>query len=145
MSLEDLLREQIIYRVKSNHKAAIGLLKSASQDLKAANKLLETGDYNWSITIHYNSMLRSARALMADSGYRPSSVNGHIAVIRFLRERQKGSEWETCIIELDRLRRKRHELVYEEPEEATKKDAYDAKDWAEKFITLIETTIVVGK
>jgi uncharacterized protein (UPF0332 family) len=136
MALEDLLKERVIYKIRPDSRVALRLLERAKNDVATADRLLHAEDYDWAITIYYNSMLRSARALMSDIGYRPSSVNGHMAVIRFLRERQKGDEWDTVITELDRLRRKRHELVYEEPEEAAKEDAFNAKDWAGKFLAL---------
>jgi hypothetical protein len=41
--------------------------------------------FNWSLAISYNSMLLARRVLMFSRGYRPSSTESHVAVVRFLR------------------------------------------------------------
>ena len=145
VTLGDLLNEGAVHKIRPDRRAASRLLERARKDIGTADRLLDAEDYDWAITIYYNSMLRSARALMSDLGYRPSSVNGHVAVIRFLREKQRGDKWDIAITELDRLRRRRHELVYEEPEGAAKEDAFSAKDWAGKFLALTEVELSLRK
>jgi uncharacterized protein (UPF0332 family) len=58
-------------------------LRLAQRDAKTAQKMLLTEEYDWAFNIAYNSMLQSIRALMFSMGYRPSTRNSHIAVVRF--------------------------------------------------------------
>ena len=59
-------------------------------------------------------MLGAARALMLSGGYRPSSSEGHAAVVRFMEAVSRDGEMLRFTGILDRLRRKRHRVVYEE-------------------------------
>jgi uncharacterized protein (UPF0332 family) len=86
-------------------------------------------------------MLSSGRALMFSMGYRPSSTDGHVAVIRFLQIILGAEDSERMIMAMNRLRKKRHAIVYEEMGVASEDEARRAVCWAEEFVNKMEARI----
>lgn len=84
MSLDELLRDRIIHKVNPDQRLAGRALLRARRDIATAGTLIGNGEFDWSLAIAYNAMLSSGRALMFSRGYRPSSTEGHVAVVRFL-------------------------------------------------------------
>lgn len=82
-------------------------------------------------------MLGAARALMLSGGYRPSSSEGHVAVVRFMEAASSDGEMLRFTGILDRLRRKRHRVVYEEYDITTGNEAAQALEWAGSFVEKI--------
>jgi len=82
-------------------------------------------------------MLGAARALMLSGGYRPSSSEGHVAVVRFMEAVSSDGEMLRFTGILDRLRRKRHRVVYEEYDITSGDEAAQALEWAGGFVEKI--------
>ena len=99
--------------------------------------MLDNTEYDWSLTVSYTAMLGAARALMLSMGYRPSSSEGHVAVVRFMEAVSSDGEMLRFTGILDRLRRKRHRVVYEEYDVTTGDEAAQALEWARGFIDKI--------
>lgn len=107
--LDNLEKDGYLKRLSPNSKRVNNSLSLAQRDIDTAVKMLNNRDYDWAFNIAYNSMLQSVRALMFFQGYRPSSRNSHIAVVKFT-EIVLGKDYSIC---LDRMRRKRHRAVYD--------------------------------
>ena len=73
MSLDKLLRDRIVQRIKPNKKLARRNLKIASRDLNAAKHLLAEENYDWTLSIACNAMLQAGRALMFSKVFKPST------------------------------------------------------------------------
>jgi len=84
MSLELLLRDNLIREILPDAELARRTLTRTRRDLDTARTLVQNGDYDWALAIAYNAMLSAGRALMFNQGYRPSSTEGHVAVIKYL-------------------------------------------------------------
>jgi uncharacterized protein (UPF0332 family) len=84
MILEELLRSRIIRRIRPDRRLAVNSLTRARRDIDTARTLIENEKSDWSLAVSYNAMLLAGRALMFSRGYRPSSTEGHLAVVRFL-------------------------------------------------------------
>jgi len=138
MSLEELLRKGTVKRIAPNARLSGISLAKARRDIGASGTLYEKGEYDWSLAISYNAMLGAARALMYIRGYRPSSSDGHLAVIKFLEATPIDEETAKYTAIMDRLRKKRHRLVYEEYDVVTEKEARQALMWAEQFLERIK-------
>jgi uncharacterized protein (UPF0332 family) len=82
-------------------------------------------------------MLAAGRALMFDKGYRPSSTEGHLAVVQFLTIMLGAETGNRLVLIMNGMRKKRHRIVYEEMDIVSLKEAKQATDWAEEFIELI--------
>jgi uncharacterized protein (UPF0332 family) len=138
MSLEELLRDRIIEKIKANKNEAEKIFKLAKRDLKVAKNLFVRGDYDWALAVAYNAMLQSGRALMLKEGYRPFSQYKHVAVVRFVHEAFGKQIDEMTTYVFNKMRKKRHRVVYEEPDIVSKDEARQSIKWAEEFVEEME-------
>jgi len=137
MSLEELLRDNTIRRITPDTALATRTLKRTSRDIATAKTLIQNGDFDWALAIAYNAMLSAGRALMFNQGYRPSSTEGHVAVIKYLQV-VLGSETDNRLVTiLNGMRKKRHRIVYEEMDVVSEDEAKRAAKWAEEFVEKI--------
>ena len=137
MSLEELLRDNTIRRISPDTALATRALKRTSRDIATAKTLIQNGDFDWALAIAYNAMLSAGRALMFNQGYRPSSTEGHVAVIKYLQV-VLGSETDNRLVTiLNGMRKKRHRIVYEEMDVVSEDEAKRAVKWAEEFVEKI--------
>ena len=97
-------------------------------------------DLTWALTIAYHAMIRASRALMYSMGYLPTSKNAHKTVIEFTRL-SLGSEYETTVARFNRMRRKRHDFIYNSVNRTTQEEARiaikTAKTLARRIIDII--------
>jgi len=141
MSLEELLRSRIVRRTNPNPKLAVGALMRARRDIDTARTLIENEKFDWSLAVSYNAMLQGGRALMFSAGYRPSSTEGHVAVVKFLQASLGAEITERMVMVLNGMRTKRHRIVYEEMDIVSKDEAKQALKWAEEFVNKIDEII----
>jgi uncharacterized protein (UPF0332 family) len=106
--LKKLEREGYIKKLPKIEQQVQESLKLAERDLETARNMLNQ-NYDWTFNIAYNSILQSTRALMYSKGYRASSRNSHIATMKFAKIYLDESD----ILYFDRMRRKRHQAVYD--------------------------------
>jgi uncharacterized protein (UPF0332 family) len=86
-------------------------------------------------------MLAAGRALMFDKGYRPSSTEGHLAVVQFLTITLGAETGNRMVLIMNGMRKKRHRIVYEEMDIVSLNEAQQAVKWAEEFVELIAENI----
>jgi len=141
VSLEELLRNRIIRRTKPDRALAVTSLRRARRDVDTAKALLETERYDWSLAIAYNAMLQAGRALMFERGYRPSSTEAHVAVVKFLRVSFGEEVSEKMIMLLNGMRKKRHRVVYEEMDIVSKSEAEQALRWTKEFVNRVDAIL----
>jgi len=146
MSLDELLRDRIIYRIKTNKKMAKTNLKIALRDLTVAKHLLAEENYDWTLSIAYNAMLQAGRALMFSKGFRPSTHFGHIAVVRYARAVFRERLTDRMVDVFDQMRRKRHRAIYEAVDIVSSREAQNAVKWADEFVNKVkEVTLEQGR
>jgi len=141
VSLEELLRSKVIRRTRPNHTLALKSLRRAQRNVSTAKTLIKNGKFDWSLAISYNGMLQAGRALMLARGYRPSSTEGHVAVVRFLHASFGKEVRDKMVMALNGLRKKRHRIVYEEMDIVSEGEAEQALRWAGEFIDRVDTVI----
>jgi uncharacterized protein (UPF0332 family) len=141
MSLEDMLKERLIARIRADKDLAIKTFQIAKRDLEVAKKVLEEESYSWSFAIAYNSMLQAGRALMFSRGFKPAGEHKHVSVVRFLHEVFGNEMTDRMITIFDRMRRKRNSMVYDEPDAISEQEARNAIAWAEEFAGKVENTL----
>jgi uncharacterized protein (UPF0332 family) len=137
MSLEELLRSKIIRRIKPNHSLALKALKRARRDIDTAKTLMSNKKFDWALAVSYNAMLTAGRALMFYKGFRPSSTEGHLAVVKFLNVVLKNEAGSRMVLVMNGMRKKRHRIVYEEMDVISKSEAHQAIIWAEEFVDVV--------
>ena len=141
MSLEDLLKTGSVRRIKPNRQVIEKALAKAHKDLKVSETLIELGEYDWAYTTSYTAMLTAARGLMNYMGYRPSSSDGHVAVVRFLDSMEMEKDIRKFAGIIDRMRRTRHRVMYDEYDIITEKAANQAYEWAIRFVSITKITV----
>jgi len=115
-------------------------IQHAKKDLKTAKSVFNSEDYDWCYSIAYNSMLQAGRALMFSSGVRPTGDAKHISVIEFLKSNYN-RELDDILYIFNKMRQKRHLIMYDEIELITKEEAENGLKNAELFIKNIEKLI----
>ncbi len=116
---------------------ALKSLKRAKRDVETAKTLISTCQFDWSLAVSYNAMLAAGRAFMFHRGYRPSSTEGHLAVVKFLTITLGQETTKRMVLIMNGMRKKRHRIVYEEMDIVSLSEAKQAVGWAEEFIELI--------
>lgn len=134
MNLEKLLRDGIIQKITPDKKQATQTFEIARRDIEVAKKVLETESYGWCLAISYNSMLQAGRALMFLEGYK----HKHVAVVEFVHA-AFGKELTDRMTDIfDRMRKKRHKMVYDIVYKATQEEAEQSIKWAEEFVQKVK-------
>jgi uncharacterized protein (UPF0332 family) len=141
MSLEELLRNKIIRKTTPDKSSALKSLKRAKRDIDTAKTLISNGKFDWSLAVSYNAMLTAGRALMLQKGYRPSSTEGHLAVVQYLTATAETKLTDRMIMVMNGMRKKRHRIIYEEMDIVSNDEAEQAVKWAEEFVTMITDII----
>ena len=87
------------------------MIERAGEDLASAVHMLDQ-DSDWALSIAYNAALRCARAIVFSRGFRPASHEAHKNTFAFLRE-VTTPEIESLVAYFDRVRVKRHRVIYD--------------------------------
>ncbi len=134
--IEDLLREGVIRALAPDQKRVKETLALAHRDLDVARGLLASSN-DWAFAVAYNAELQAGRALMFSKGFRPEGTNQHVSVVRFCEEflSQENVLW------FDRMRRKRHQSVYDSSGSISNREAIAAVKKAEEIVQEIEFLI----
>lgn len=141
MPYDKLLQQGRIRPHVANPKEIRALLDLADRDLHVAELTLKV-DPDWAYTIAYNSILQASRALMFSQGFRPRRSEGHVTVVRFVRE-ALGSEHLSKVNLFDQMRRKRHCMLYEMAGLVGSQEAKNSLAFAKEFIDLIRRLIKI--
>jgi uncharacterized protein (UPF0332 family) len=138
MSLRELEKKRLIRSIPVDKRQIENLVTVAKRDLKVAGDLL-ANNFDWSYSISYNSMLQISRALMFSYGYTTSEEEHHKTVVEFARA-VLGKEQEMTEM-LDRMRRKRHGITYDEADTVSEYEAKQAYETARRYFGIIEKRI----
>lgn len=92
---------------------------------------------DWALAIAYNSMLQAGRALMFSKGYRPAGAYKHVGVIEFVHDIFGKEISDRLIFIFNKLRKKRHRAVYDEPDIISGDEAEYAIKTAEEFVSKV--------
>jgi len=145
MSLEELLRSRAVLRIRPNRDLAIKSIARSKRDIDTARTLIADEKFDWALAVSYNAMLVAGRALMFAKGFRPSSTDGHVAVMKFLHASLGSGVTERMVMVMNGMRKKRHRVVYEEMDIVSKGEAQQAVVWAEEFVKMIDDVIRRGR
>jgi len=135
MQFDELENKGLIRRTKINFKQIYNFLSRSRQDLQTSKFNLSI-DEAWSYAIAYHAMLRAGRSLMMSFGYRPLGKDQHATVVRFV-SIVFGNEIKDLIHKFDRMRRKRHDFIYEPNRPIPRQEAEQAIADAEELVKQI--------
>ncbi len=139
MQFEELENKGLIRETKINFKQIYDFLLRSRQDLQTSKSNLSI-DEAWSYAIAYHAMLRAGRSLMMSFGYRPLGKDQHATVVRFT-SIVFGNEFKDLIHKFDRMRRKRHNFIYEPNRPIPRQEAEQAIADAEELLKQIRFVV----
>ena len=83
-TLQKLIRERKITKIKPEKEVILKEIEGAEYDLKKAQKTLDDNDAKWATVKAYYSIFHSARALLYSAGYREKSHRALLAALNEL-------------------------------------------------------------
>lgn len=83
-TLQKLIRERKITKIKPEKEVVLKEIEAAEYDLKKAQKTLDDNDAKWATVKAYYSIFHSARALLYSVGYREKSHRALLAALNEL-------------------------------------------------------------
>ena len=137
--LAELIADGLL-RLQPPDKAALEQsLEAAARDVEAARANVE--DFpSWAEAMFYEAGLRSARAIVGAAGYRVAAERGHVTAIDAADALTAGAH-HVVFIRLHRMRRTRHEFMYETRPEPSRQDLDRAERDVEALIGLATTAV----
>jgi uncharacterized protein (UPF0332 family) len=112
VGIDRLVREGSIQSFQASAAEINKALLIADRDLATAFSIKKENP-DWAYNIAYNAVLQACKAYMFSQGYRPSSAENHKSTLAFILETLP-EPWHTRADYFDRVRKKRHKLVYDE-------------------------------
>lgn len=109
-------------------------LQLAKRDLKTAINIYDNKNYDWAFSIAYNAMLQAGRALMFSEGFRPKGEYKHVSVIEFVKTKFEDEFADKILFMFNKIRKKRHLVVYEQVNIISDSEAGNALDIAKEFV-----------
>jgi uncharacterized protein (UPF0332 family) len=140
MNFEELEKLGSVQKTRPDYRQVHNLLNRSTHDLKTSKSNLEI-DPEWAYTIAYHAMLRAGRALMISLGYRPSGKDQHKTIVLFAKA-IFGNRLKDLIGIFDRMRRKRHDFIYEPDRPITRQEAEQGILDAEELLGQIKALII---
>jgi len=132
MPYEKFLNDNLIKKEKPDFKQMAHQIKRAQKDLKTAEANLSI-DLTWAFAIAYHAMMRASKALMYSRGYLPTAKKSHKTIVE-LTKLILGREYENLIGHFSRMRRRRHDFIYDSKNHITPHEAKISIETAKKLI-----------
>ncbi len=132
MNYGRFLKDNLIKRQKPDFKQISIQLQRSLKDLKTAEANLKI-DSTWSFAIAYHSMIRASRALMYSRGYLPTAKRSHKTIVEFTKL-VLGEEYHTLVVRFNRMRRQRHNFIYDSKNHITSQEVKSSLKIAKKLI-----------
>ena len=134
---EDLLNRGLIKPFAAGTAQSASRLALAMRDIKAAEAMLAI-DRDWSFSMAYNAVLQATRALMFANGFRPAAGEGqHKTAVEFA-EIALGEKFHDDIYIFDKMRSKRHRVIYDALGLVSLEEAKQAFAFAVRFVKEVE-------
>lgn len=134
MSIEELVRNGNIHIFHATPAEIKKSMEIARRDIALAESIVKES-LDWSYSIAYNAVLQASRAYMFFRGYRPESNEAHKNTFEFM---QVAVPIKETISYFDRVRKKRHQIVYNETGLATEAEVKYLIEQAKDFIEYVE-------
>jgi uncharacterized protein (UPF0332 family) len=139
MTLDKLIEDGSIHPFKATPQEISRSMEIAHRDLIQAERILAES-LDWAFSIAYNAVLQACRAYMFFRGYRAASSESHKATLAFMQV-SVDTKLKESIDYFDRVRKKRHRVVYDEVGLVSEKEAQQLIFKAQKFITWVDSQV----
>jgi len=111
LNYERFLKNRLVKEQRPDFEQIGYQIQRSLKDLKTAEANLSI-DLTWSFAIAYHSMIRAGKALMYSRGYLPTAKRSHKTIVEFTKL-ILGEEYQDLIGRFNRMRRRRHDFIYE--------------------------------
>lgn len=135
VNYEKFLKNKFIKRQRPNFRQIEHQLIRSLKDLKTAESNLKI-DLTWVFAIAYHSMIRAGKALMYSKGYLPTAKRSHKTIVEFTKL-ALGDEYHGLVSRFNRMRRRRHDFIYDSKNNITYHEAKSSLEAAKKLINKI--------
>ena len=135
MKYDELVSAGRIRPEKISQKEVSQAMELAERDLRVARKM-GTDERDWGFVVAYNAVLQAARAYMFSEGFRPASAEAHKNTLAFMAV-ALGKTHQALVTYLDRMRRKRHRVVYDQAGLISEKELRGLLARAQEFVVLV--------
>jgi len=143
MDYEKLLKDHLIKKQRPDLEQIKSQLIRAEKDLQTAESVIPI-DLTWSFAIAYHAMIRAGRALMFSRGYLPTTKYSHKTIMEFTGS-ILGDKYKDLMLRFNRMRRKRHDFIYDSQNHTTVSEATSAIKTAGELIDKIRGLTAAGK
>jgi len=140
MTYDELLDKGLIKRVRISPSQVNDRLTLAKRDIKAAKTMMAT-DRDWAFSMAYNAVLQATRALMLARGFRPAGGEGQHKVAVMFAEITLGEKFQDDIYIFDKMRSKRHRVIYDVSGLVSQSEARQAFYFAVRFVKTVEALL----
>ncbi len=141
MDLGKLERQGLIEKVTKDQKLAADLIKSANNDLQAAEDNIRIKHPDWALAISYHAMLSAGMALMAAKGFGACGNSHYLSVVKFCAEFFP-MESTQLVSSFNKYRVRRNDIIYGEAKDSVGEDeALRALARAKEFVDKVEEII----
>lgn len=141
MNYEELVRKKLIKPFKASSSQVRSRIELAKRDIRAARATM-AHDRDWGFSIAYNAILQATRALMFARGFRPSPGEGQHKVAVQFAEITLGGKFRDEIHIFDKMRSKRHRVIYDVSGLVSQAEARQAFDFAVRFVDTVEDMLL---
>jgi len=135
LNYERFLKNRLVREQKPDFEQIGYQIQRSLKDLKTAEANLSI-DLTWSFAIAYHSMIRAGKALMYSRGYLPTAKRSHKTIVEFTKL-ILGEEYQDLIGRFNRMRRRRHDFIYEAKNHIVYREAKSSLETAKKLIDKI--------
>jgi hypothetical protein len=139
VDLAELIADGLLHLQPPDRAALQASLDAARRDIDAANA--NVADFPaWAEAIFFEAGLRSARAIVGAAGYRISSERGHVTAIDAA-DTLTGGSHHPILVRLHRMRRTRHEFLYETRPDPSRTDLDRAARDVERLVEVAASAL----
>jgi len=135
MTYDELLSSGRIRRENISLAEVRRAMELAERDLRAARKIMKE-ERDWGFAVGYNAVLQASRACMFAQGFRPASAESHKNTLAFMQVALSQKQ-RSLVTYFDRMRKKRHQAVYDQAGLITAQEGRDLLKRAEEFVALV--------
>ena len=133
--LAELIADGLLRLQPPDRTALEQSVAAARRDVEAA--LANVADFpSWAEAMFYEAGLRSARTIVGAAGYRVAAERGHVTAIDAADALTSGAH-HVIFIRLHRMRRTRHEFMYETRPDPSRQDLDRAARDVESLIDVV--------
>lgn len=140
MGYQVLIKKGLLKEERIGPDQVNKVLVRVYRSVKSAKTLNKDGDETGCFQFSYQAMLLAGRALVFSYGFRPRTQGSHKTVVDFT-EAVIGKDYKILIKKFDKMRKKRHYLIYGIELDISKTEAENAIKTAEEFIEKIKVFI----